>query len=170
MVWIPRRAQYEPSRVTDAPFTTRTTLDPSCNKARPGHAWTQITLKVHPAPGVNASHYGTIGFFGLIIPNGDQYTHFGQFIKSPPFMHIKEESDRGHHCIHIHVEIEKYWWCGHLNFNTTADVSHVRIKISDETFSCDLIWQFIQIPENTFPPVHWNRQWPVTNTGCSLTS
>lgn len=37
------------------------------------------------------------------MPNGDQYTHFGQFIKYSPFMHIKEESDRGDLSIHIHV-------------------------------------------------------------------
>ncbi len=28
---------------------------------------------------------------------------FGQFIKSPPLMHIKGESDGGYHTIHIHV-------------------------------------------------------------------
>lgn len=65
---------------------------------------------------------------------------FGQFIKSSPLMHIKEESDGGYHSHSYSCGmIEKYRGGGHLNFNNMSDVLNLRIKIPDETFSYNLI-------------------------------
>lgn len=55
------RGQCEMSRVTDAPFARRATPDPPCNEAG-GRMAPQRSIKSPSAVGVNASHYGTIGF------------------------------------------------------------------------------------------------------------
>lgn len=55
------RGQREMSRVTDAPFARRVTPDPPCNEAG-GRMALQSSIKSPSTVGVNASHYGTIGF------------------------------------------------------------------------------------------------------------
>lgn len=55
------RGQHEMSRVTDAPFARRATPDPPCNEAG-GRMAPQKSIKSPSTVGVNASHYGTIGF------------------------------------------------------------------------------------------------------------
>lgn len=56
-------------------------------------------------------------------------------------MHIKEESDRGYHSIHIHGRLRNTGGVGHLNFNIMSGILNLRIKIQEETFSFNLIWQ-----------------------------